>query len=726
MEPTSTHPLADKFRFALTQARRHHRMFRVVLHPVHEFEYDSPVKCIAGRLLWEHIKVGRSDAEFDTFQHDVRWCTDISVKLVARTICADVDSASSLIVLNLDEVNVLLDVRNPRGGPLLTSILCSLRVCSREGDCFFAVLLTSTAILRLRDVLKVSQTDWHEFKLPLLGAQHMCEVVLDIARRCTEKAKQDVDAEQDIDFSWLSHMTPASLMRTYPLFAFSLRLLGGNCRFLELLLFRLGYCADEGGFRPLQFLSSLRRLDDSRFLSHIRQLTAAAIHSRYPRFLTSWGAVGLLIPQLIAMTLFDVPVRRSTRFEHVTSGDQISVEQLEQMGIIVIDSIRTSGHGVHTASSIVPARISSDFPPSLAPPQRAGSAVRIISSPDPNDLEWVLLKMPFIWLQRLFPANMPTESLRLIPLLTSHSSFLSPDDNERLTLTIMMLKMFYYVTFPQLRPWFLRASSPASASSSPPTSSSASSSPLSSSSSSSSTSSSAFGCHIPLSVLVPLRDGQPDVQLWLDLRGLEDRQHPYWNVTEAEYQLHQHNFVGWLSKAVSRSSSGALFVMNKVRAHFADSIITTTPQLFMQDKQQVTERREMMVRDVAEHKQQFASVQAIQDEHNLCDLDDVPHIFIYTTDLLLSPEVEDEVEEEVKDEVKGKRRKVKRKLRDNEVIIHGGNKQQFYGSLMTFLKACCVDVRAGIATQIKAEDEKQGEEQGASDEDADMPLSINS
>ena len=660
-------------------------MFRVVLHPVQEFEYDSPEKCIAGRLLWEQIKVGRSDAEFDTFQHDVRACTDISVKLVARTICADVDSASSLIILNLDEINVLLDVRNPHGGPLLTRILRSLRICSREGDCYFAVILTSTAILRLRDVLKVSHTDWHEFKLPLLGVQHMCEVVLDIARRCRAAAEQDVNAEQDIDFSWLSHTTPASLMRTYPLFAFVLRLLGGNCRFLELLLFRLGYCNDQGGFRPLQFLSSLRRLDDSRFLSDIRQQTAAAIHSRYPRFLTSWGAVGLLIPQLIAMTLFDVPVRRSTRFEHATSGDQISVEQLEQMGIIVIDSIRTPGHGAHTASSIVPARISSDFPPSLAPPQRTGSAVRIISSPDPNDVEWVLLKMPFIWLQRLFPATMPTESLRLIPLLSSHSSFLSPDDNERLTLTIIMLKMFYYVTFPELRPWFLRSSSL------PPASSSSSSSP---------SSSSVFSCHIPLSVLVPLRAGQPDVQLRLDLRGQEDRQHPYWNVTEADYQLDKYKFIGWLSKAVPESPAGALFIMNKVRAAFADSIITTTPVLFLQDKQQVTERREMMVRDAAGHKQQLASVHTIQKEHSLCDLPEVPHLFIYTTDLPLSPDVEDEMEEEVKDEVKGKRRKVKRKLRDNEVVVHRGNNQQFYGDLVTFLKACCVDVRAGIATQI--------------------------
>ena len=127
-------------------------------------------------------------------------------------------------------------------------------------------------------------------------------------------------------------------------------------------------------------------------------------------------------------------------------------------------------------------------------------------------------------------------------------------------------------------------------------------------------------------------------------------------MTEAESQLHEHNFVGWLSKAVSASSS----------------------------------------------------VQAIQDEHQLCDFDDVPHIFIYTTDLLLSPEVEDEVEEEMKDEEKGKRRKVKRKLRDNEVVIHCGNKQQFYSSLMTFIKACCVDV--GIATQMKAEYEKQGED----------------
>ena len=277
-----------------------------------------------------------------------------------------------------------------------------------------------------------------------------------------------------------------------------------------------------------------------------------------------------------------------------------------------------------------------------------------------------------------------------------------------------MLKMFYYVTFPELRPWFPRASSTASPRLSPPPSSSSSSPP---------SSSSALGCHIPLSVLVPLRDGQPDVLLWLDLRGTEDRLHPYWNVTEADHQLDRYNFGSWLSKAVSESTAGALFVMNKVRAQFADSIITTTPRLLMQDKQQVTERREMMVREAADHKQQVASVQSIEHEHDLCNLDTVPHVFIYTTDLLLSANVDDKAEE-VKEEVKGKRRKVERKLWDNEVVIHSGNNEQFYGNLLTFLKACCVDVRAGIATQIKAEDEKQGEEQGASDEDADMPLSV--
>ena len=126
--------------------------------------------------------------------------------------------------------------------------------------------------------------------------------------------------------------------------------------------------------------------------------------------------------------------------------------------------------------------------------------------------------------------------------------------------------------------------------------------------------------------------------------------------------------------------------------HFADFAITTTPPLFVQDKQQVTERREMLVSDAAEHKQQFASVQSIQDEHKLCDLDALPHVFIFTTDLLLSPEVPPQRlgtrRRRAKEKLKGKRRKVKRKLRDNEVVIHRGNNQLFYGNLLTFLKAC--------------------------------------
>ena len=208
--------------------------------------------------------------------------------IVARFICVDVEPReSSLIILNLDEVNVLLDARNPRRQSAADhGVLRALRGCSRQGFCFFAVLLTSTAILKLSRCAEGQSHRVAASSSCLCWAlQHMCEVVLDVARRCTETAEEDVDAEEDIGLGWLSPLTPAILMQRYPLFALSLRLLGGNCRFLEELLFRLGYCTERhGGFSPLQFLSSLQRLHDSRFLSEIRcSETAEVLHGRYRR-----------------------------------------------------------------------------------------------------------------------------------------------------------------------------------------------------------------------------------------------------------------------------------------------------------------------------------------------------------------------------------------------------------------------------------------------------------
>ena len=75
---------------------------------------------------------------------------------------------------------------------------------------------------------------------------------------------------------------------------------------------------------------------------------------------------------------------------------------------------------------------------------------------------------------------------------------------------------------------------------------------------------------------------------------------------------------------------------------------------------------------------------------------------------MLSPEVRDEAEE-AKEELKGKRRKVKRKLRDNEVVIHRGNKQLFYGNLLTFLKAATHSLYNARLSEVKRAGDLRGQ-----------------
>src|ERR1700722_18305438 len=109
----------------------------------------------------------------------------------------------------------------------------------------------------------------------------------------------------------------------------------------------------------------------------------------------------------------------------------------------------------------------------------------------------------------------------------------------------MLLKMFYYVNFPELQPWFLRGSEAAvesSSSSLPATTIPSSSSPASSSSSTTTF------CDIPLSFLVPLRKTQPDQLVRLSLGALNDLQRPYWRVQQAECKLDKRTFAPWLKQ----------------------------------------------------------------------------------------------------------------------------------------------------------------------------------
>ena len=653
-------------------------MYRIVLDPslMHDFEW---VPSFTARLLWQHLKFDKGD-NFDNFLQDVRMCSELSMERLVDFICGDEPPASRLIVVNLDEVNLLLAV-GERGAFHLGKVLRLMRSCTQRGLCFFAVVLTSTAVLKMRDVLEISETNWHEFQLPPLGVRHMSEVVVDVAMRCRKDAKNDLDwASERFAIEWFDGDNPVDHMQSsHPLFLQLLKLLGGNCRFLEFAVFRMGFCPRRSQFRPLLFLSALHRLSDSRFISSICKQTASDIGDRYRGYQKSWNAVAGLLPQLIAITLFDIPLVRSTRFEDSTRKATLSVEDLEQMGIIVIDSTNRQ-----LFSPSVPLCIPSSFPATLTPRETGHVSIRDPS--DSRDWELVLLRIPLIWLQHFFAQTMAADSLRDLPLLTSHSNFLSPDGNERLTLTIVMLKMFYYVKFPQLWPECVRRvdfESTASASAS------------------SSSSSNSF-CLIPLSLLFPLRLRQTDAIIRLELQGLNDLRYPYWKVEEALHQLDRRSFPAWHSKQAT-TAENPHFIMNKARATFADSIITTTPVLLMQDKQQVTHRRDLVKNDArnlgedpADFKVQEAEederprgakrkksalLQSVQEEHERSTVE-VSHIFIYTTDLPLS--AEDQA-----------------KLKDNEVVIHKGNSQQFYGRLLSHLKAYCVDVREGVATTVE-------------------------
>ena len=476
--------------------------------------------------------------------------------------------------------------------------------------------MTSTALLDIRAIRPFSGGRFIEINLPLLSVPHVYEIIIDLAKRC-QRNVNDGDGRKKCPFTD-ANASADQLLKTYPLFSQLLQLIGGNCRFVEILLFIFGSCPPmNNAFYPTQFISSLSRLNDSTFLGKIRASTIDAIVKRYPVY-ANQATLCVLAPRLVAYSLFGYLVRRTSSFEN-----GITVQILEQMGVITVIAENR--------------RCSSSFGHSSGSPCTATTAKE--SSSDVNDYDDVTIRMPFIWLQYFYRSTMDiSTSLADIPLLSSNQYHMNSDNNERLSLLIMMLKIYYGTLFPEV---LLRYGS---------------------SSSSSSVPSSSTSIEIPLSFLVPLRKEQKDIMIKFP------RVITNWNLVEASHQVTRNNFMAFVKDQKN------LFIMNKLRAPFADSIILSNPPLLIQDKQSVVYRQQVVQKaDVKEEK-----YSVIKAEHDKCQINNLDHIFIFTTDLPLSQSAE-------------------RNLTVNEVVIHKENAHLFYGELLLLLKTYCIETREGIS-----------------------------
>ncbi|CAG8565893.1 13138_t:CDS:2 [Funneliformis caledonium] len=228
-----------------------------------------------------------------------------------------------LFIINIDETNVLFEHGK---ASWLKRLLYSISNAICKGY-FIFVILTGTHASNLFELVKSSGAKIYDIALPLLKPEHAQEVILELANRgLREDSKERVT-------------------KLSPYLEVHIRLLGVVGRFLESMMFEmaiLGWAAQNDqdvfgekfhyeGFR--YFLRNMQYQSE-----HCRTLllqTQKHIDKKYHRYFKQFEEDENrdLVPELVAYTLFEWPVDRTT-----TLGKRKrSVEELEKKDMLFLD-----------------------------------------------------------------------------------------------------------------------------------------------------------------------------------------------------------------------------------------------------------------------------------------------------------------------------------------------------------------------------------------------------
>uniref|UniRef100_A0A7S2XUH1 Crinkler (CRN) family protein n=1 Tax=Attheya septentrionalis TaxID=420275 RepID=A0A7S2XUH1_9STRA len=219
---------------------------------------------------------------------------------------------SSLVVINFDETNMLL--KHTKGTDYLLAVLAAVQAFNREHKGFVFCIMSGTNVHELHEVLKVSSNGQAplEIPLPLLQHDHVLEILMDLASRCSD----DGDSATVGD-----HVS------------YVLDILGGVPRYIEVLVFLLGMNNKTRCFNPAIYPSRLFNDSDQNQPHCLLDKIKTAISAKYGE---SFVAVVAKVTRealspLLATSLFQWSITRDDMFGEHTIGD------LESKGILFVE-----------------------------------------------------------------------------------------------------------------------------------------------------------------------------------------------------------------------------------------------------------------------------------------------------------------------------------------------------------------------------------------------------
>ncbi len=437
-----------EFHRSLRDTHQHQAMYRILYEHVHGWEKNDAERSIAARLLHQFLKYrvsGARKVEWNTFSqmHSLQSCRDLSLKRVVDEILPPTEchGRRRVIVVNFDEVvDALVDNKE-----LLTDVLRVL--VDNKPLCYFCILLTSTRALKVLELRTSSQIGYTSITLPLLKIEHMYKVVQHVTRLCHARAAPG--AQGSIQLLFTDDTSPAVGLQTEPrlrCFTYLLELLAGVPRFLEKALFEMGCESSSRVFRPDIFLRNIERLDDSKFvLDELLRAVVDAITTKYDRFLGHLRSLEIF-PLLVTCSLFEARFYRSQNIQHGrgqrgVQADIHYIADLEDDGVIFLTKPQSSGQSqLHRLPLAPPRDAAWSHRSSLLRPWLTARAQR-------DDTEFCIV-VPFIWMhlaaaRAALDASPQSPPLPQIQLLSQLGTALTPSEKERLSLSVLALRMYF-------------------------------------------------------------------------------------------------------------------------------------------------------------------------------------------------------------------------------------------------------------------------------------------
>ena len=447
------------FLSSLEYSRQRQAMYRLLYDDVMvDWEPSAAEKSIAGRLLHQFLKhrlpEGRRRWQQFASHYHLQLCTDLTLQRVAEVIVPLAGRSAikrRVIVINFDEVADVLSLERRR--TLFSAVLRQLAISSRvDSGCYFCVVLTSTEALRVFELPRSSGLRYKSIQLPLLSVDHMYEVVKRITLLSVEQVGTLSSLFPSDIASLLLSSEPHPPLRAHPklrYFTYLLELLAGVPRFLEKALFRMGSERVEGPFRPEAFLSTLEKVSDPHYLSHVLlSEVVQSIQTKYSGFKKKLDELEVF-PLLVTCSLFRAPVRRSqsicydlVKFQGTRINNAVhSIQQLEDSGVIFLVKSdlqhtktlppKDSRHRVRPLSSSA----SHQSSPFLRP---------WLTEADPDDRTSFAMVIPFIWIHLVVKDDLHLNTpLPQVQLLFHLSWSLTPSEKERLSLSVVALRLHF-------------------------------------------------------------------------------------------------------------------------------------------------------------------------------------------------------------------------------------------------------------------------------------------